>query len=155
MMSMCTIAPEKDLHRLWQYLIILLFLSMLINCCWRPSLQERQQMVYKDLGAWWEEGGKCKKKGSFPWSKSRWARDLVFFLCIFRNKFIISDQVGPKDCLTYFLFPEFWSYIVYIKIIYKNNETWKAQNFDLFHILQLICTRCRRYWVNLKTELSS
>ena len=64
-------------------------------------------MVYKDLGAWWEEGGKCKKKGSFPWSKSRWAKDLVFFLCIFCNEFIISDQVGPKDYLTYFLFPKF------------------------------------------------
>ena len=64
-------------------------------------------MVYKDLGAWWEEGGKCKKKGSFPWSKSRWAKDLVFLLCIILNEFIISDQAGPKYCLTYFLFPEF------------------------------------------------
>ena len=107
-------------------------------------------MVYKDLGAWWEEGGKCKKKGSFQWSKSRWAKDLVLLLCIIRIEFIISDQAGPKDCLTYFLFPEFWSYIVYIDIIYKNNETWKAQNFELFYILKLICTRCRTCRVNLK-----
>ena len=64
-------------------------------------------MVYKDLGAWWEEGGKCKKKGSFPWSKSRWAKDLGFLLCIIRNEYSISDQAGPKDCLTYFLFREF------------------------------------------------
>merc|ERR1712156_610739 len=44
--------------------------AMCSLCSWLHS-KEHQQMVYKDMGAWWEEGGKCKKKGSFPWSKSR------------------------------------------------------------------------------------
>ena len=50
-------------------------------------------MAYKDLGAWWEEGGKCKKEGSFPSSTSRWAKDLVFFLAFFAMNF----KIGLKD----------------------------------------------------------
>ena len=41
--------------------------------------QDAKQKSYTDLGGWWEGGGQCQRKGSFPWSQPR----LVFWCCAF------------------------------------------------------------------------
>ena len=71
--------------------------------------------VYRSTSKWsirtWAPGGRreesVRKRDLLPGQNQGGLRILFFFLCIFHNEFIISDQAGPKDCLTHFLFPEF------------------------------------------------
>jgi len=52
------------------------------SLCSHLHSEEEKQKSYTDLGAWWESGGRCRRKGSFPWSRSRlsWGKGLFSFL---------------------------------------------------------------------------
>merc|ERR1712032_531008 len=52
------------------------------SLCSRLHSEDKKLKSYTDLGAWWEGEGRCRRKGSLPWSKSRltWGEGLLSFL---------------------------------------------------------------------------